>query len=134
MEGEDPFSSYIPSTQDIHYPIEEDLYREAKEEDMQHYEEMELECHDYIEYWFQTTTLARHHYLLKKFLVLYHLQVLVFHAHIHFQVYMLNLSMNISMYLIRTCLHWKYSFTWRMLIFSQVNVLLQLTLNRSTKR
>ena len=111
LEGEDPFSSHIPSTQEIHYPIEEDLYGEAKEEDMQHYVEMELEYHDYIEHWFQTTTPARHHSLLQKFLVLYHLQLLVFHAHIHFQVYMLNLSMNISLYLIRTWLHWKYSFT-----------------------
>ena len=30
LEGEDPFSSHIPSTQEIHYPIEEDLYGEAK--------------------------------------------------------------------------------------------------------
>ena len=111
LEGEDPFSSHIPSTQEIHYPIEEDLYGEAKEEDMQHYVEIELEYHDYIENWFQTSTLARHHSLLQKFLVLYHLQLLVFHAHIHFQVYMLNLSMNISLYLIHTWLHWKYSFT-----------------------
>ena len=37
LEGEDPFSSHIPSTQEIHYPIEGYLYGEAKEEDMQHY-------------------------------------------------------------------------------------------------
>ena len=53
MEGEDPFSSHIPSTQEIHYPIEEDLYGEAEEEDMQQYVEMELEYHEYIEHWFQ---------------------------------------------------------------------------------
>jgi hypothetical protein len=111
LKGEDPFSSHIPSTQKIHYPIEEDLYGEAKEEEMQHYLEMDLEYHDYIEHRFQTTTPVRHHSLLKKFLVLYHLQLLVFHAHIHFQVYMLNLSMNISLYPIHTWLHWKYSFT-----------------------
>ena len=51
---------------------------------MQHYVEMELEYNDYIEHWFQTTTRARHHSLLQKFLVLYHLQLLIFHAHIHF--------------------------------------------------
>lgn len=50
LEEEDPFSSHIPSTQEIHYPIEEDLYGEAKQEDMQHYVEMELEYHDYIEH------------------------------------------------------------------------------------
>ena len=105
MEGVDPFSSHIPSTQEIHYPIEEDLYGEAKEEDMQHYVEMELEYHDYIEHWFQTTTPVRHHSLLQKFLVLYHFQLLLFHVQIHFQVYMLNMSMNISLYLICTWLH-----------------------------
>lgn len=73
LEREDPFSAHIPSTQDIHYPIEEDLYGEAKEEDTHHYIEMELEYHDYIEHWFQTTTPTGHHSLLQKFFVLCHL-------------------------------------------------------------
>jgi hypothetical protein len=34
LEGEDPFSSHIPSTQEIHNLMEEDLYGETKEEDM----------------------------------------------------------------------------------------------------
>ena len=67
--------------------MEEDLHGEAKEEDMQHYVKMELEYCDYIEHWFQTNTPVRHHFLLQKLLVLYHLQLLIFHAHIHFQVY-----------------------------------------------
>ena len=75
-----------------------------EEESEQHgpNQEMDQGYHDYIEHWFQTTTQARQHNPLLKLLLSYHLHFLVFHAHAHFQVYMLNLSMNIYLYMIRT--------------------------------
>jgi len=85
---------------------------EAKEEDMQHCpnEEMDQDRYDYIKHWFQTSNPARHHSLLHTFLASYNLQLLVLHAHVHCKIYMLNLSMNISLYLIRTWIHWKFYF------------------------
>jgi len=71
---------------------------EAKEEDMQHCpnEEIDQDHYDYIEHWFKTSTPTRHHSLLHTFLASYNLQLLVSHAHVHCKFYMLNLSMNVS--------------------------------------
>ena len=101
-------------TQEIHYPIEEDLYGEAKEEDIWGCinEEMDQGHQDYIERWFQMSSTERHHsFLLQNLLLSYHLHLLIFHAHVQFQVYMLNLRMNASLYLFHTWIHWKYSYT-----------------------
>ena len=109
LEGEDPLSLDLQSTQEIYYLKEEDLHGEAKDEDIYDgiNEERDQGHQDYIERWFETTTSTKHHSLLHIFCVSYHLQLLVFHAHIHFQFYMLNMSMNISLYLIHTWFHWK---------------------------
>jgi len=89
--------------------------KEANKEEMQHCpnEEMNQDHYDYIKHWFQTSTPARHHYFLHTLLESYNLQLLFSHAHVHCKFYMLNLSMNVFLYLIRTWIHWKFSFTWR---------------------
>lgn len=88
-------------------------WRDMEEEDVQHgpNQEMNQDHHVYMEHWFRTMTKAGQHSPLLKLLLSYHLHLLAFHAHAHFQVYMLNLSMNIYFHLIRTWLHWKYSYT-----------------------
>ena len=76
-------------------------------------EEGSQDHHDYIKHCFQITIQSKYHSHLQ-ILSLSHLsKLLVFHAHIPFKVFSSNLSMNISLYLFRTWLHWKYSYTWR---------------------
>ena len=87
-------------------------------EDGQHClnEEVDQEHHSYIESSF-TTIFEPHHSFLLHLLVSNHLQLLVFHALINIKAYILNLSMNVFVYLLRTWLHWKYSYTWRISLF-----------------
>ena len=73
-------------------------------------EQVDQEHHSYIESWF-TTIFEPHHSFLLQLLVSHHSQQLVFHALMNCNVSISNLSMNASLYLIRTWLHWKYSFT-----------------------
>ena len=98
--------------QETTHPMENNQHG-MEEEGEQHgpNQEMDQGYHDYIKNWLQTTTQERQHYPLMKILLSYHLHLLVFHAHAHFQVCMINLSMNIYFHLIRTWLHWKYSYT-----------------------
>ena len=99
-------------TQETAHPKEDNLHGMA-EEDMQQdpNEEMDQDHYDYIEHWYQTATQERHNSPLQKILVSYHLQLLVFHAHVPIKVYISTMSMNVSLYLLCTSLHWKYSYT-----------------------
>ena len=92
------------------------------EEDVKHVlnEEKDQEYHDYIERWFAIVIKPDHSFISHYFLTSYHLQHLVFHALMHYNVSILNLSMNVFLYLLLTWLHWKYSYTWRRLFFLQV--------------
>lgn len=94
------------------HPMENNQH-DMEEEDEQHgpNQEMDQEYHDHIEHWFRTMTKAREYSSLLKLLLSYQVHWLVLHAHVHFQVCMINLSMNIYFHLIRTWLHWKYSYT-----------------------
>jgi hypothetical protein len=78
-------SSDLQRTQEIHYPIKEDLYGKAKKEDIWGCinEEMDQGHQDYIERWFQMRSTERHHsFLLQNLLLSYHLHLLIFHAHV----------------------------------------------------
>jgi hypothetical protein len=81
-------------------------------EDGQHClnEEVHQEHYSYIECWF-TIIFEPHHYFLLHLLVSNHLQLLVFHALMNIKAYMLNLGMNVFVYLLCIWLHWKYSYT-----------------------
>ena len=81
-------------------------------EDGQHClnEEVDQEHHSYIESWF-TTIFKPHHSFLLHLLVSNHLHLLVFHALMHCNVSISNLNFNVFLYLLRTWLHWKYSYT-----------------------
>ena len=89
-----------------------ELHGMAKE-DVHHYlnEERDQDHHDYIEHWFQKIITSRHCSLLPQPFVSHHLQQLVIHTSVYLKVYFSNLSMNVSVYLLSTWLHWKYSHT-----------------------
>ena len=73
-------------------------------------EEMGQYHQDYIKHWFQITIQSKYHSHLQVLFVSHLSKLLIFHAHVPSKVYMLNLSMNIYLYLLHTWLHWKYSF------------------------
>ena len=74
-------------------------------------EEGSQDHHDYIEHWFQITIQSKYHSHLQILFVSHLSKLLVFHAHVPFKVFSSNLSMNVSLYLFHTWLHWKYSYT-----------------------
>ena len=73
-------------------------------------EEVDQEHHSYIESWF-TTIFEPHHSFLLHLLASNHLHLLVFHALMNIKAYMLNLGMNVFVYLLCTWIHWKHSYT-----------------------
>jgi hypothetical protein len=74
-------------------------------------EEVNQEHHDFIEHWFQTMTRLNHHSLLRQLFTSYHLNQLVPHVRVLIKVYCSNLNVSIFIILLRTWLHWKYSYT-----------------------
>ena len=73
-----------------------------------------LENHKYvdpIESWFQTIVNTPHSFIVQQLLVPYQLKKLISHAFLCPEVYSLKLSMSIISILLRTWLHWKYSYT-----------------------
>jgi len=74
-------------------------------------EEMGQYHQDYIKHWFQTTIQSKYYSHLQILFVSRLSKLLISHALVHSNSHMLNLSMNISLYLICTWLHWKFSFT-----------------------
>ena len=74
-------------------------------------EEGSQDQHDYIDHWFQITIQSKYHSHLQILFVSHLSKLLVFHAHVPFKVFSSNLSMNMSLYLFLTWLHWKYSYT-----------------------
>ena len=74
-------------------------------------EEGRQDHHDYIEHWFQITIQSKYHSHLQILFVSRLSKLLVFHAPVPFKVFSSNLSMNVSVYLFRAWLHWKYSYT-----------------------
>ena len=73
-------------------------------------EEMDQGHHDYIECWFQATVRLHHHPLLQQLFKSYCSKLLVHHVRVLIKVYYINLNVSIFMILLRTWLHWKYSY------------------------
>ena len=65
---------------------------------------------DYIEIWFQTTIRPQQS-LLQEILTSYHSKLLVSHVLVCFKAHFSNLNVSIFLILLRTWIHWKYSYT-----------------------
>jgi len=65
---------------------------------------------DYIEIWFQTT-IKPQRYLLQQFFTSHHSKLLVSHVLVCFKTHFSNRNVSIFLILLRTWLHWKYSYT-----------------------
>lgn len=83
---------------------EEDIQSGPNEETSEYHQ-------DYIKHWFEVTIQSKYHSHLQLIFTSSLSKLLIVHAHVPSKVYMLNLGMIISFYLIRTWLHWKFSFT-----------------------
>jgi hypothetical protein len=73
-------------------------------------EEVNQEHHDYIEHWFQNTTILNHHTLLQQ-LFTSSPKKLVLRTLLYIKSYLSNPSINVFLHLLHTWLHWKYSYT-----------------------
>jgi hypothetical protein len=93
-------------------PLEPEI-EEAKEKNTHSglNEEVNQGHHDYIECWFQATVRLHHHSLLQQLFTSYYSKLLVHHVRVLIKVYYINLNVSIFMILLRTWLHWKYSYT-----------------------
>ncbi len=65
----------------------------------------------YIEVWFQKINKMEHHSLLQHFLISSKSKNLVSNIQVHVKEYVLSLHMSLSITLLCTWLHWKYSYT-----------------------
>ena len=65
---------------------------------------------DYIEIWFQETIRPQQS-LLQQFLASYHSKLMIYHVLVCFKADFSNLNVSIFLILLRTWLHWKYSYT-----------------------
>ena len=67
--------------------------------------------YDPIETWFKTIIRSHKSFVLPSLFISYHLYPLVSHTHEIFKVHFINVSVNMSMIVLRTSLNWKYVFT-----------------------
>ena len=67
--------------------------------------------HNYIEIWFQTVTKLQHHSLPQLCLILSKSNHLVSEIQVHVKAYISSLHIILSIILMCTWLHWKYSYT-----------------------
>jgi len=89
--------------EDLHGMVKEDMPNEPnKEVNQDHF--------DFVENSFQAIVRSYHSFILPYFLTS-SLKQLVLHTQVCIEDYILNLSMNAFLYLLRTWLHWKYSYT-----------------------
>jgi hypothetical protein len=66
---------------------------------------------DPIETWFQTVVMPQYHSILQHLLAPYQSMHLVPHIQVSIQVYFSNLNMSMFVIMLRTWLHWKFSYT-----------------------
>ena len=90
----------------------EDNLHDMVEEDIQISvdEQVNQGCQDYIEIWFQTTIKTQQS-LLQQFLTSHPSKLLVSHIMVCFKTHFSNRNVSIFLILLRTWLHWKYSYT-----------------------
>jgi hypothetical protein len=86
-----------------HSMVEEDIQCDLNKEEKQEYS-------DPIEIWFQLV-IRPHHYFIFHYFLISSSKWLVLYTLVCIKIYLLNLSMDISLTLLRTWLHSKYSYT-----------------------
>jgi hypothetical protein len=105
-------SSYPLFIQKINPQILEDLHGMTKEDiQTSANEQINQRHHDYIELWFHTIIGLKHHFILQQFLAPSQSKQLVPHIPVSLKAYLSNLNMSIFVILLRTWIHWKYSYT-----------------------
>ena len=82
--------------------VEEDIQNDPDEQVNQGH-------HNYIEIWFQT--IMEHHYFHQKFFTSSQSKQLFSHILVYIKAYISNPHMSLFVILLRTWLHWKYSYT-----------------------
>jgi hypothetical protein len=87
----------------LHSMVEEDIQCDLNKEEKQEYS-------DPIETWFQLVIRSHHSFIFHYFLISSS-KWLVLHTPVCIKIYLLNPSMNIFLTLLRTWIHWKYSYT-----------------------
>jgi hypothetical protein len=87
----------------LHSMVKEDIHCDLNQEEKQEYS-------DPIEIWFQLV-IRSHHSLILHYCLISSSKKLVLHTLVCIKIYLLNLSMDIFLTLLRTWLHWKYSYT-----------------------
>jgi hypothetical protein len=87
----------------LHSMVEEDIQCDLNKEEKQEYS-------DPIEIWFQLV-IRSHHSFIFHYCLISSSKKLVLHTLVCIKIYLLNLSMDIFLTLLRTWLHWKYSYT-----------------------
>jgi hypothetical protein len=85
----------------LHCMVEEDIRCDLNKEEKQEYS-------DPIEIWFQLVIRSHHSFI---YCLISSSKQLVLHTPVCIKIYLLNLSMDIFLTLLRTWLHWKYSYT-----------------------
>jgi hypothetical protein len=85
----------------LHSMVEEDIQCDLNKEEKQEYS-------DPIEIWFQLVIRSHHSFI---YCLISSSKQLVLHTPVCIKIYLLNLSMDIFLTLLRTWLHWKYSYT-----------------------
>jgi hypothetical protein len=85
----------------LHSMVEEDIQCDLNKEEKQEYS-------DPIEIWFQLVIRSHHSFI---YCLSSSSKQLVLHTLVCIQIYVLNLSIDIYLTLLRTWLHWKYSYT-----------------------
>jgi hypothetical protein len=87
----------------LHSMVEEDIQCDLNKEEKQEYS-------DPIEIWFQLV-IRSHHSFIFHYCLISSSKQLVLHTPVCIKIYLLNPSMDIFLTLLRTWLHWKYSYT-----------------------
>ena len=87
----------------LHSIVEEDIQCDLNKEEKHEYI-------DSIEIWFQLV-IRPHHSLIFHYFLISSSKKLVLHTPVCIKIYLLNLSMDIFLTLLRTWIHWKYSYT-----------------------
>ena len=82
--------------------VEEDMQISVDEQVNQGYQ-------DYIEVWLRAT-IRPQQYSLQQFLTSYHSKLLVSHLLVCLKAHFSNLNVSIFLILLRTWIHWKYSY------------------------
>ena len=96
----------IPKTNYPSFPgMTEEGFQSGSNEEMNQYHQ------DYIEHWFQVIIQSKYHSHLQILLVPYQLKQLVSHTLVCVEIYSFKLSVSIFSMILRTWLHWKYSYT-----------------------